>query len=208
MTTTAPPAVPVTVSVESVRPSTTKRTYSTAWWGMVMLIATEGMIFLGLLGSYFFLRAAAKQWPPPGIELPEFKDGLIFSVVLWGSSFPLIWAERKIKEGDRVALRAALLTSFVMGLAFLAYTLVDFDRLHYGWRDNSYGSIFYTIVGLHAIHVGIGLAMNLVVQIKAWAGKITAERHQTLQIFSLYWHFVDAVWLLVFPSLFLSPHIR
>jgi cytochrome c oxidase subunit III len=199
---------PVVASAESVRPSTAKRTYSTAWWGMTMLIATEGMIFLGLLGSYFFLRAASKVWPPPGVELPEYTEGLVFSVLLWASSIPIIWAEHQMKKGNQRAVRAGLLMSFLMGLAFLGYTAVDFQRLHYGWRDSSYGSIFYTTVGLHAIHVGIGLAMSVIVQIKVWSGKLTTQRHQTLQIFALYWHFVDGIWLLVFPSLFVSPHFR
>ena len=105
-------------------------------------------------------------------------------------------------------IRAGLMVSFLMGAVFMLYTADHFRKLHYGWRDHAYGSIFYTTVGLHAIHVSIGLAMNLVVQAKAWAGKITARRHQTVEIFALYWHFVDAVWLFVFPVFVLSPHIR
>ena len=64
------------------------------------------------------------------------------------------------------------------------------------------------IVGLHATHVVVGLLMSLVVQVKGWQRKFTAARHVTVEVFSLYWHFVDAVWLFVFPSLFLSAHIR
>ena len=199
------PAIP---RPEAVAPATTRRTYSTAWWGMVVLIMTEAMIFLGLLGSYFFLRAASKQWPPGGVELPELRLSWVFSFVLWGSSVPLVWAERGLRRGRLTRLGPAAMASFVMGLAFLGYTAKDFADLHFGWRDNAYGSIFYTTVGLHALHVGVGLLMNLVVQLKIRLGKITESRHQTFQIFSLYWHFVDAVWLFVFASLFVSPHIR
>jgi heme/copper-type cytochrome/quinol oxidase subunit 3 len=201
-------AIPALPSRESVVPAVSTRGYSTAWWGMAMLILTESMVFLGLVGAYFFLRAASKTWPPPGVEVPELRNGIIFSVVLWGSSIPVVWAEAGIKKGNEFALRAGLLISFLMGAAFMLYAGDDFKRLHFGWRDHAYGSIFYTTVGLHTIHVGIGLAMNLVVQAKAWAGKITRERHQTVQIFALYWHFVDAVWVLVFGSFFISPHIR
>jgi cytochrome c oxidase subunit 3 len=105
-------------------------------------------------------------------------------------------------------VRLGLLISFVMGLGFVGYTLYDFNTLTFGWRDNAYASSFYTIVGLHLTHVIVGLAMSAIVQIKAWQNKFNSQRHITLDVFSLYWHFVDAVWLVVFPTLFVSVHIK
>ena len=200
MTTVSAPA-PLT------RP-TTKRAYSTAWWGMASLIATESMVFVVLLGAYFFLRATSKQWPIGGIPAPELRLSVPFSFVLWGSSIPIFIAEAAIRRGSQRGLRAGLAVSGLMGLAFLGYTGKDFLDLHFGWRTNAYGSIYYTIVGLHALHVIIGLGMNAIVQIKAWQGKFSAERHMSVEVFSLYWHFVDAVWIFVFSSLFLSEAIR
>src|SRR6185503_5197157 len=88
------------------------RGYSTAWWGMAMLIATEAMVFGILLASYFFLRAAAKEWPLEGIDAPELTLALPFSFVLWASSIPMFWAEAGIRRGDQRRLRAGLLLSF------------------------------------------------------------------------------------------------
>ena len=181
---------------------------STPWWGVVALIMTEGTIFAGLIGSYFFLRASAKVWPPPGIEEPKLTLSIIFSLVLWGSSIPMLVAERGIRRGRQRALRAGLMLAWIMGAGFLLFTLYDFHDLHFGWRDNSYGSIYYTTVGLHAFHVFVGLVMSVVVQIKAWLGKFSEERHTTVQVYAMYWHFVDAVWVFVFPTFILSPHIR
>ncbi|HEX3424818.1 MAG TPA: heme-copper oxidase subunit III [Acidimicrobiales bacterium] len=187
---------------------TPKRTYSTPWWGMMTLISTESMVFVILLGSYFFLRASAPHWPLGGIKPPELHLSLPFSFVLWGSSLPVFYAEAAIRRGSQAGLRSGLMLSGIMGVAFLAYTLYDFNSLTFGWRTNAYGSIFYLIVGLHALHVFIGLCMNGIVQIKAWQGKFTATRHTTVEVFSLYWHFVDAVWIFVFASLFLSEAIK
>jgi heme/copper-type cytochrome/quinol oxidase subunit 3 len=187
---------------------TTKPVHSTAWWGMTTLIATESMVFVILLGAYFFLRASTAQWPPPGIAAPELKFSLPFSFVLWGSSVPVFYAEAAIRRNSLRGLRAGLFVSGCMGLAFLAFTVKDFHDLTFGWRDNAYGSIFYTIVGLHALHVLIGLGMNVVVEIKAWQGKFSAERHTSVEVFGLYWHFVDAVWVFVFAALFLSEAWR
>ena len=181
---------------------------STPWWGIVALIMTEGTLFAGLIASYFFLRAASKQWPPPGIEEPKLTLAIVFSLVLWGSSIPMLVAERGIKRGSQRALRAGLMLAWIMGAAFLLFSLHDFDELKFGWRDNAYGSIYYTTVGLHTFHVFVGLVMSIVVQIKAWLGKFSEERHVTVQVYAMYWHFVDAVWLFVFPTFILSPHIK
>ena len=197
--------VPVTPDVT--RPST-RRSYSTAWWGMAVVIMTEGTIFLILLASYLFLRAASKEWPIGGIELPKLRLAVPFSFVLWGSSIPIFWAEAGIRKGMVGRLKTGVLISFLMGASFLAYTLYDFNDLHFGWRDNAYSSIYYTIVGLHALHVFVGLGFNVLVQIKAWLGRYDHGRHASAEVFFLYWHFVDAVWLAVFPIVFLSPHLR
>ncbi|MCU1468462.1 MAG: cytochrome c oxidase, subunit [Actinomycetia bacterium] len=197
----------IDVDLDLVTP-TTKPVYSTAWWGMATLIATESMVFVILLGAYFFLRASAPQWPPGGIPAPELKLTVPFSFVLWGSSLPVFYAEAAIRRGSQRGLRVGLLVSAVMGAAFLGFTLKDFADLTFGWRDNAYGSMFYTIVGLHALHVFVGLCMSVVVQIKAWQGKFSATRHISVEVFSLYWHFVDVVWVFVFASLFLSEAWR
>src|SRR4051812_40508692 len=163
MTTVAVPVPEATVPVRG-------QGRSTAWWGMVCLIMTEATIFAGLIGSYFFLRAASKQWPPPGVEEPKVLLSLIFSFVLWGSSIPMVIAERGVKKGRDRALRFGLMGAWIMGAAFLLYSLYDFHELHFGWRDHAYGSIYYTTVGLHTLHVFVGLVMSVVVQIKAWQG--------------------------------------
>src|SRR5439155_6475107 len=172
------------------------------------LIATESTIFAILIASYLFLRASSPSWPQGGIAPPDLRLTLPFSFVLWGSSIPLVVAERAVTRGRVNVVRAGLLLSGLMGLAFLGATLADFHALDFGWRDNAYTSAFYTLVGLHATHVGIGIAMNAVVQLKAWLGKLTPERHLTLTVFAMYWHFVDAVWLAVFPVAYLSAHVR
>lgn len=190
-----------------VRP-TARRGWTTAQWGVLMVIATEAMVFVVLLSGWFFLRAAAHEWPPEGVEPPELGLAWPFSLVLWGSSLPVFWADIAIKKGRIGQVKAGLALSWVMGAAFLAYTVYDFNELHYGWRDHAYGSGFYTIVGLHATHLVVGLAMGLIVQAKAWTGRYDGHSHASLQVFSWYWHFVDLIWVAVFPSLFLSAHIH
>ncbi len=182
--------------------------YDKAWWGMVVVIATEGMIFLVLLAANFFLRATSKQWPPAGTELPELFQTSIFTAVLLGSSLPIFWVDAAIKRGRMKQVQFGLALSWLMGTAFLVHTALDFQALHFGWRDSVYGSIYYTVIGLHALHVLVGLLFSLIVQLKVLLGRIDERRHITLDVFSLYWHFVDVVWIFVFSSLILSVHVR
>jgi heme/copper-type cytochrome/quinol oxidase subunit 3 len=199
-------AIPVTgLAVDRVTDATRRRPI--AWWGMVLLIATEATIFASLLASYFFVRASSPEWPLGGIEAPKLDRIGVFTVVLLASSLPLFAADRAIVRGNVRRVGRLLAVSFVMGLAFLIHQGFEYQDLHFGIKDNAYGSLFYVITGLHGLHVLVGLCMSAVVQAKAAVGRITAERHHTLTVFSLYWHFVDVVWIFVFTSLYVSPHI-
>jgi heme/copper-type cytochrome/quinol oxidase subunit 3 len=175
---------------------------------MVLVIATESMVFAVLLAAWFFLRAASDAWPPVGTELPDLRLTLPFSLVLWASSVPVLLGERSLRRGRVASYAVAMAVAWVLGAAFLGYTIKDFADLHYGWRDSAYASGFYVIVGLHAIHVVIGLAMSAMVQAKAWTGRLDGGAHRSAEAVSLYWHFVDGVWLVVMPSVFLATHIR
>jgi heme/copper-type cytochrome/quinol oxidase subunit 3 len=205
MTATSPQTIQ---SVIVAPPSARSRGRSVGWWGIVVVIATEGTIFLGLLSTYFFLRASSPRWPPAGVEAPELPLISVFTVVLLASSLPIFWAEAGIARGEQGRLRAGLLVSFLLGAAFLGNQAYEYNNLPFGWTDHAYGSIFWTTTGLHGLHVLGGLLISLVVQAKAWTGKLSAEHHESMQVFSLYWHFVDAVWIFVFSSLYLSAHLQ
>jgi heme/copper-type cytochrome/quinol oxidase subunit 3 len=198
---TTPIALPV-------RTASRRRGYSTAWWGMVVLITTEAMIFLSLLSAYFFLRATSRQWPIGGLPRPELHRTIVFTVVLLGSSIPIFWMEHALRRGHMRQVKGTLLAAFLMGAAFLGNTAYDFTHMEFGWRENAYSSLFHTILGLHGLHVLVGLLMSIVVQVKVWMGKVSRERHTTPEIFALYWHFVDGVWVFVFASLIVSPYLR
>ena len=132
----------------------------------------------------------------------------MFTVVLLASSLPLVWGEAAIRRGRVRGLRVALALSFLLGAAFLANQVVDYRDLTFGIRDNAYASLFYVTTGLHGMHVAVGLAVSLAVQAKVAAGRIGADHHLSVRVFSLYWHFVDVVWIAVFSSLYLSTHVR
>ena len=127
----------------AVAPATPRRrSYPTGWWGMVVLIMTEAMIFAGLLASYFFVRAISPEWPLGHIEPPELRRISLFTVVLLGSSVPVFWAEAAIRRGDQRRLRLGLLLSFLLGAAFMVNLVFEYEELHFGVRDTAYASLY------------------------------------------------------------------
>jgi cytochrome c oxidase subunit III len=185
-----------------------QRGYHVGWWGMVVLIATEATVFLGLLASYFFLRAGSAEWPQGGIKPPDLFQISIFTVVLLGSTIPVLIAESAIEQGHLRRTGIALLVAWLMGAAFLAHQVMEFAQLDFRISDNAYASIFIVTTGLHGLHVLVGLLISLVVQLKVWLRRVSPDHHLTVSVFALYWHFVDVVWVFVFTSLYLTAHLR
>lgn len=185
---------------------------SFGWWGMWGLIATEALLFGSLLTSSFYLRfrAGAGGWPPPGIARPDLVLPLVMSVILWSSSIPVHIADRAIRRGGQRVLRFGLLAGFLLGAIFLALQLgVEYPKAlkEFHPTTNSYGSLFFTITGLHGFHVVVGLLISLWTQMRAWQGAFDEHRHVTVQNFAMYWHFVDVVWVLVLFTVYISPHL-
>ena len=178
-----------------------------AWWAMVLMIATEATLFACLLSSYFYLRSFAPSWPLGEIERPELKLPVIMTVVLLSSSVPIFWAESGIRQGNQMRLRIGLLISFLLGATFLGLQGYEYAHKHFSMQTNAYGSLFFTITGFHGMHVLIGLLMSLFVQVRAWLGHFNGRRRLAVENFALYWHFVDAVWIFIFSSLYLSAYL-
>lgn len=181
------------------------------WWGMVWLIATEATLFAALLASYFYLRFRyGPVWPPDGIEDPKLELPLVMSAILLSTTIPVHLAETGIKKGRQGRLKVGLALGFVLGAVFLGLTFgIEWpEKLReFGPTTNAYGSLYFTITGFHAAHVLVGLAFNAWTQVRAWRGAFSAERHLTVQNFAMYWHFVDVVWVFVFLTIYLSPHL-
>jgi len=180
------------------------------WWGMVLLIATESMLFGSLIASYFYLRfTSGPVWPPDDIAKPTLELPLILTAILWSSSIPVHLADAAIRRGNQARLRLWLALGFILGAIFLGLQVaVEYPEklLEFTPQTNAYGSLFYAITGLHGSHVAVGLAFSLWVQVRAWRGAFDSERHVTVQNFTMYWHFVDVVWAFVLFTIYLTPN--
>jgi heme/copper-type cytochrome/quinol oxidase subunit 3 len=207
----APLLVP-TGQPDEVLPTVGNGTTNLGWWGMVLFIAVEATLFALLLASYFYLRfRSGPVWPPDGIENPKLTLVLIMSAVLWSSSIPIHLAHGAIRRDQQHKMQVCLALGFLLGAAFLVLQCVveypEILRHEFTPRTNAYGSMFFTITGLHGGHVAVGLLMNAWVQVRARQGAFDQHRHVSVQNFVMYWHFVDVVWVFVLATLYLSPQL-
>ena len=100
-----------------------------------------------------------------------------------------------------------LLVTFLLGAVFIALQAWEWSQKTFTPQTSAYGSLYFTVTGFHGAHVVAGLLMNVVVQVWAWRGLFTRDRHAFVSNAALYWHFVDAVWVVVFTSLYLVPRL-
>ncbi len=180
---------------------------SAGWWAMIIIILNEVVVFASLLASYFYIRFNSVLWPPAGVKLPELTLSSINTVILLGSSVAMQWAFSGIRQDDVRRLRVGLGIAFLMGAVFLGIQIYEYTQLDFLPQAHAYGSLFWSITGLHAAHVLAGLLMNAYIQVRAAFRHFTAERYQAVENITLYWHFVDFVWIFIFVSLFLSPYL-
>lgn len=177
------------------------------WWGTVFLIVNEAVLFASLIASYFYIRFNTLVWPPQGIEQPELVLPIIGTVLLIANSVFVSFAERGIQHGNQSRLRLGLALGFIASALFIGVQLLEYSRTPFSPQLNVYTALFFGITGLHGLHVLVGLVASAVVQVQAWLGYFTAERHLAVQNVGLYLQFVDVVWLVVFVSLYLSVHL-
>ena len=180
--------------------------------GMILFITSEVMFFAGLFAAYFNVRATAPQWPPAGNEHfnihAEVLLPFILTCVLVLSSFTCqmgIWA---IRRGDRRGLSRAIAVTLALGITFLVGQAYDYSRLGFGLSDGTFGTTFYTLTGFHGAHVFAGTIMLSVILFRSSTGQFSARHHDAVEAVSLYWHFVDAVWIIIFSTIYIWGYLN
>jgi cytochrome c oxidase subunit 3 len=170
--------------------------------GMALFIISEVMIFGAFFTAYFFIRIAqGEAWPATGTHIPELVAG-INTAILISSSFTLHWAETSIKRGNRFGLKAGMLVTFLLGCTFLFIQINEYANIGFAPQDAAQQTIFYSLTGLHGVHVFIGLLILLSVTIRSFRGHYSPESHRGVEVPGIYWHFVDIMWIIVYTAVY------
>jgi cytochrome c oxidase subunit 3 len=171
---------------------------------MACLITAESSIFTIFVVAYLYNLGRDVSGPTPKevLEVPIWGTACLLS----SSGFVML-AEHAIEHGKLMAFRLWWLVTIGLGMFFLADTGLEWQKLivhdHLTIHTNLFGTCFYSLVGLHASHVVVGLLMMLITLVFALTGHVRAEHTYRIKVLALYWHFVDAVWVVVFTVVYL-----
>lgn len=174
--------------------------------GMWIFIASLTVLFLGSIVGYLWVRFTAEQWEPLGLRAPQ--SLWISTIVLLASSGTLHSALRGVQRGNQKALRRGMLLTFLLGCVFLLAQLYNWlavarELFPSAAHRSMYGFTFYALTALHALHVVGGLAMLVIVTLKARRGLYSRSFHPGVTYAAIYWHFLDVVWIVLFTLLVL-----
>jgi cytochrome c oxidase subunit 3 len=185
---------------------------SNEWLGIVLFIVSEAVMFGAFFAQYFYNRILSEEWPnraglPPDFErVPAFPQPVILTVLLVSSGFTAHWALNAIRRDDRDKFQGWLIVTVVLGLTFLGGQAYEYINLitveHFSIASGIYGSVFFSLTGLHGLHVTAGVLVLIGVVIRAFMGHFSSRNHFGAEGTILYWHFVDAVWIALYVALY------
>ncbi|NEO85603.1 MAG: heme-copper oxidase subunit III [Spirulina sp. SIO3F2] len=171
--------------------------------GLMIFLASESLMFIGLFVSYLIYRGAAAAWPPEETEV-ELLLPAINTIILVSSSFVIHMGDVAIKKNNVKEMRAWYLGTILMGLIFLGGQVYEYLSLGYGLGTNVFSSCFYVMTGFHGLHVFVGVLLMLGVLWRSRRpGHYHATKHTGVEMTEIYWHFVDVIWIILFLLLYI-----
>jgi cytochrome c oxidase subunit 3 len=174
---------------------------------ILMVIASEAMLFSGLIGPFLVYKGEAAFWPPPALpRLPIFVT-LINTFVLLSSAVTMFLGVRAVHQNRQRLLRRWLGITLILGATFLTIQGSEWVRLiAHGLKLSSgtYGATFYTLIGLHGAHVTAAVIWLACVVIYAMRGRYGAKNAQPVELCAMYWYFVCAIWPVLFVLVYLT----
>ena len=194
------------IALEGALPVGAIDTRASGWWAMIFVVFTEAALFGYLLFSYFYLAVqphAADTFPQGGA--PSLALALPNTLILLASSVAVGWAQFNIERDNNRRLIAGLAVAVLLGIVFLVIQYFEWAQKPFTLSSTPYSSLYFVITGFHMAHVVLGVAMLATVLLWSALGYFNRVRYAPIHIGALYWHFVDAVWLVVFFTFYITP---
>ena len=172
--------------------------------GVIGLILTESALFTIFVTAYLFYigKSLTGPYPKDVLELP-----ILATICLLSSSLTVVLAERAFRRGNTQGFQLWWLITILLAAAFLGSTALEWQRLifkdHLTIATNLFGTTFYSLVGLHASHVIVGLTLLVLVLILSLRRHVTPANAEHIEMLSWYWHFVDGIWVIVFTVVYI-----
>jgi heme/copper-type cytochrome/quinol oxidase subunit 3 len=170
--------------------------------GFVFFLLSDCILFGSFIFAYVYLRTSAPVWPPVlgGQQLPWFDTSFaaMNSVVLFGSGVTMHFALENWKHLNRTKFFGWLIATIVLGIGFLLGQAHEYSVVGISWSGSVMGATFFTLTGMHGFHVFVGVCYLTILGIQARRGVYTGSKYFGLTAGTLYWHFVDVIWVALF----------
>jgi cytochrome c oxidase subunit III len=176
--------------------------------GFLLFLVSDCVLFSSFIFAYLYMRNSGQGWPPPGIHRLDVAFAAWNSVVLFGSGATMHYALENWKHGNFMKFMGMLIATIVLGAMFLGGQGYEYHHLiydeHVSWAGSGiFGAAFFTLTGMHGLHVFFGVCYLTVLLLQSAAGVYTPRKFFGITAGTLYWHFVDVIWVVLFSIFYL-----
>jgi cytochrome c oxidase subunit 3 len=170
--------------------------------GFILFLISDCVLFGSFIFAYTYLRTSAPTWPPivNGHQLPWFDTSFAAfnSIVLFGSGVTMHFALENWKHLNKRKFYGWLIATILLGIGFLLGQAHEYRTVNITWSGSTMGASFFTLTGLHGFHVFVGVVYLTILGLQARRGVYTGSKYFGLTAGTLYWHFVDVIWVVLF----------
>jgi cytochrome c oxidase subunit 3 len=174
-----------------------------ALFGFVVFLLSESAVFMSFFTTYLALRLTTDNWLPPGVPPLEIGKPGINTLVLVASSGVIYLAERSLHHRKLNQFRLLWLLTSAMGTYFLIGQAIEWNHLSFGLQTGLFGATFYLLTGFHGLHVLTGILLQLLMLLRSFRSGNYENGSFGVTATSLFWHFVDVIWIVLFSLLYL-----
>src|SRR3954454_318538 len=186
---------------------------SPIWWGNALLLCIETSMFALAIASYFYFKRNFDEWPPPKIDqmpvlyhpVPKLFWGTVNLVLLLASLIPMIIADRFALRMNATVVKVAATIGLLMGLLAIWVRFKEFPGLIHRWDDNAYGSITWTLLGLHLMHIMILSVEDGLMTAYIWIYDLDDKHARDIRVTAVYCYWVVAVMIVLYVIVYWSP---
>jgi cytochrome c oxidase subunit III len=179
---------------------------STLWWGTLGIIVIELTVFIVTVASYFYLQGNEPSWPPPGSKEPLHFWGTINTIILLASLIPNQFVKNAAEKKEMTKVRVWIVVADLFAIAFCVIRIFEYRVLQVSWDSNAYGSVTWTLLSLHTLHLVTDLADSVVLTALMFTHHgYDGKRFVDVSENAFYWYFVVLVWIPIYLVLYWSP---
>ncbi|MBW4442057.1 MAG: heme-copper oxidase subunit III [Plectolyngbya sp. WJT66-NPBG17] len=172
-------------------------------FGFPVFLLSESVIFVSFFVTYALLRWKNPNWFPPGVSGLDIPRAAINTVILVSSSVVIYFAERALDRHKLIKFRRLWLLTAMLGVIFLVEQAIEWRNMPFGLDAGLAGATFYLLTGFHGLHVFTGVVLLLYMYFRSLISGNYSTGHQGVSAVSLFWHFVDIIWIVLFLLLYI-----